>query len=125
MPSIWRIYSGDDGQSHIERVDLPMQSFVDTEGAHGDGTPMQKAQGITFRNAPVGYELSWHCAPRRQYSITLAGECEIEVGSGATVRVGPGDVLLADDLTGQGHVTRVVGEQARFFAVVPLDDDAG
>ena len=60
MPSIWRIYSGDDGQSHLEQVDLPMQPFVDTEGAHGEGTPLENAQGITFRCAPVGYELSWH-----------------------------------------------------------------
>ena len=124
MPSIWRIYSGADGQSHIEQMKLPMQPFVDTEGAHGEGTPLERTQSITFRCAPVGYELSWHCAPRRQYSITLSGECEIEVGSGATVRVGPGDVLLADDLTGQGHVTRVVGEQQRFFAVVPLAEEA-
>ena len=35
-------------------------------------------------------------------------------------RVGPGDVLLAEDLTGQGHITRVVGTEPRFYAVVPL-----
>jgi len=120
MPTILRVYSGADGQSHVEEMPLAMQPFVDTEGAYGEGTPLQQVQGITFRVAPPGYVLSWHCAPRRQYTITLAGEAEIEVGDGTVKRVGPGDVLLAEDLTGQGHITRVVGQQPRFYMVIPL-----
>ncbi len=123
MARILRIYSGADGQSHIESVDLPLQPFTDTEGAHGEGTPLQHTAGIIFRVSPPGYLLSWHCAPRRQYSITLAGEAEVEVGDGTVTRIGPGDVLLAEDLTGQGHITRVVGDQPRFYAVVPLADE--
>jgi quercetin dioxygenase-like cupin family protein len=123
MPHILRIYTGDDGQSHIEEVALSLQPFVDTEGAHGEGTPLQNAIGITFRVSPPGYVLSWHCAPRRQYTITLSGEAEIEVGDGTITRLGPGDVLFAEDLTGQGHITRVTGHQQRFYAVVPLDDE--
>ncbi len=73
---------------------------ADTEGAHGEGTPMRAATGISFRTAPAGYVLSWHCAPRRQYSITLSGQAEIEVGDGPVARIGPGDVVLAEDLTG-------------------------
>ena len=120
MPKIWRVYSGRDGQSHIEEVELAMKPFVDVEGAHGEGAPTQAATAITFRVAPAGYVLNWHCAPRRQYSISLSGTAEIEVGDGTVARVGPGDVVLAEDLTGQGHVTRVVGDQPRFYAIVPL-----
>jgi hypothetical protein len=122
MPKILRVYSAADGQSHVEEVPLAMQPFRDTEGSYGEGTPMQATAGITFRVSPPGYELSWHCAPRRQYTITLQGNAEIEVGDGTVVRVGPGDVLLAEDLTGQGHVTRVVGATPRFYLVVPLAD---
>jgi quercetin dioxygenase-like cupin family protein len=122
MASILRVYTGDDGKSHIEEVDLPLEPFVDTEGAYGEGTPIQDANGITFRVAPPGYVLEWHCAPRRQYTITLRGRAEIEVGDGTIKPVGPGDVLLAEDLTGQGHITRVVGNQPRLYAVVPLGD---
>jgi quercetin dioxygenase-like cupin family protein len=70
--------------------------------------------------APPGYILNWHCAPRRQYTITLSGEAEIEVGDGTVKRIGAGDVILAEDLTGQGHITRVVGNQPRLSVVVPL-----
>jgi hypothetical protein len=57
---------------------------------------------------------------RAKYSISLSGTAEIEVGDGTVARIGPGDVVLAEDLTGQGHITRVVGEQPRFYAIVPL-----
>jgi len=120
MPRIWRVYSGADGQSHVEELALGMKPFTDTEGAHGEGTPLVPAAGIAFRVAPPGYVLSWHCAPRRQYSISLSGTAEIEVGDGTVARIGPGDVVLAEDLTGQGHLTRVVGDQPRFYAIVPL-----
>ena len=120
MPKIWRVYSGADGQSHLAEVPLAMKPFTDIEGARGEGTPMQAAAGIAFRAAPPGYVLDWHCAPRRQYSITLSGAAEIQVGDGTVVRVGPGDVLLAEDLTGRGHVTRSIGSGPRFYAIVPL-----
>jgi hypothetical protein len=122
MPTIWRVYSGADGKSHIAQETLPMTPFVDTEGAHGQAAPTQAVSGITFRVSPPGYVLSWHCAPRRQYSISLTGTAEIEVGDGTVARVGPGDVVLAEDLTGQGHITRVVGDVPRFYAIVPLKD---
>ena len=120
MPKIWRVYSGADGQSHLAEEFLAMKPFVDSEGAHGEAAPAQSAAGITFRVSPPGYVLGWHCAPRRQYSISLSGRAEIEVSDGTVVRLGPGDVVLAEDLTGRGHISRVVGDQPRFYAVVPL-----
>ena len=120
MPKIWRVYSGADGESHIDEVPLAMTPFVDVEGAHGQSTASQPATAIVFRVSPPGYVLDWHCAPRRQYSISLSGQAEIEVGDGTVARVGPGDVVLAEDLTGRGHVTRVVGDQPRCYAIIPL-----
>ena len=52
MSKIIRVYSGDDGQSHLEEVALSLRPFVDTEGAYGEGTPLQNATGITFRLSP-------------------------------------------------------------------------
>ncbi len=122
MANIIRVYTGSDGQSHLEEMNLPLEPFVDTEGAYGEGTPLEPATGITFRVAEPGYFLDWHNAPRRQYTITLSGEAEIGVGDGTVRRVGAGDVLLAEDLTGQGHTTRVVGAEQRLSVVIPLND---
>jgi quercetin dioxygenase-like cupin family protein len=123
VPKVWRVYSGADGRSHLAELPLAMKPFADVEGAHGEATQMQAATGITFRVAPPGYVLDWHRAPRRQYSISLSGVAEIEVGDGTVARVGPGDVVLAEDLTGQGHITRVVGSEPRVYALVVLGGD--
>ena len=135
VPSIIRLYTGEDGESHFETIPLDMQPFSDSEGSFGMATSLLESQGIIFRTSPPGYSLDWHCAPRRQYIIQLTGTTEIEVGVGESssadansisfsqqkILVGPGDVLLAEDLTGRGHCTRVVGSEQRFYAVLPLD----
>ena len=120
MPRLWRVYSGSDGESRVEELPFTMRPFTDTEGAHGESTAPQPAASIAFRVSPPGYVLDWHCAPRRQYSIALSGTAEIEVGDGTVARVEAGDVVLAEDLTGRGHVTRVVGTVPRVYAIVPL-----
>ena len=60
----------------------------------------------------------WHNAPRRQFVITLTGRSEIGVGDGSSQQLGPGDMMLAEDLTGQGHTTRIV--EAPWLAVSVL-----
>ena len=122
MPNILRVYTGDDDLTHIKEVALPLQPFLDTEGAYGEGTPVEAATGVTFRVSPPGYFLDWHNAPRRQYTITLSGQVEIGASDGTVKRVGPGSILLAEDLTGKGHTTRVVSEEARLYVVIPLAD---
>jgi len=44
---------------------------------------------------------------------------EIATGDGTTRRFGPGDVVVADDLTGQGHTTCSLGVP-RVSATVPV-----
>src|SRR5262245_65084893 len=58
--------------------------------------------------------------PGRQYVINLSGESEVEVGNGTKRKLGPGDIYLADDTTGQGHISRAVGNQRRVFVTIPL-----
>lgn len=62
-------------------------------------------------------------APRRQFVITLSGCGEIECGDGSRRRFGPGDILLAEDTTGQGHITREVGGPRRGI-FIPLRRDS-
>jgi len=112
---IVRLYTGKDGESHFEEIDAAFEKMGDTET-----TALQGATGVAFRRAPAGHVQDWHPAPRRQYVITLSGQAEIEIGDGTVRRFGPGDVMLADDLTGRGHITRVVGSAPRVYVAIPL-----
>ncbi len=64
----------------------------------------------------------YHNAPRRQYVINLAGIAEFETADGTTKRLLPGDVLVAEDLTGHGHIARSIGEEFRISLAIPLAD---
>jgi quercetin dioxygenase-like cupin family protein len=113
MSNIIRLYTGKDGQTHIEELDL---------ATHPELTSLQNTKGIVFRTTKPGHFSDWHNAPRRQFVITLAGEVEIGLADGTKHRYGPGHVTLAEDLTGKGHTTRVVGDQPRLSVTIPLAD---
>ena len=70
---IFRLYSGDDGESHMEELDL---------ASHPELSALHDAKGVVFRSTPPGSFSDWHTAPRRQYIITLSGEAEIGLGDG-------------------------------------------
>ena len=90
-----RIYTGKDGKSHFEDIDLPFGKTGESEA-----TPPHASREVRFNRYPPGYSLEWHCAPQRQYVVNLAGQAEIEIGDGTRRRFDAGDVLLAEDLTG-------------------------
>lgn len=110
-----RLYSGDDGQSHFEELSMEL---IDA--------PIGKiAQSFDVSNAIFGYiddisEVSWHNPPCRQYIIMLKGAMEIEVGSGVSKLFNEGDILLAEDTVGQGHITRAVSDGSRYYLALPL-----
>jgi hypothetical protein len=115
---ITRVYTGDDGESHFEDIELPM---VDRGGAIGRITRLQEATGILFRETDGDYDFDFHNAPRRQYVINLDASVELEVGDGSKRVLGPGDVLLAEDTTGRGHISRAVDARPRTSIFVTLD----
>jgi hypothetical protein len=51
-----------------------------------------------------------HHAPRRQFLVVLGGVLEIVTTSGRREHLHPGDVLLADDVGTNGHISRDVGD---------------
>jgi quercetin dioxygenase-like cupin family protein len=106
-----RVFSGADGQSHFQ--DLDVEAFAQLASQVGGGD-------IRVNRGPAQSFSDFHNAPRRQYVVVLSGAMEIEIGDGTKRRLGPGDVLIAEDLTGKGHITRGVGAEPRTTLAVPL-----
>src|SRR5262245_37030521 len=109
--AIFRMYTGSDGQSHLEEQTISAHPIIGQE---------RPTAHIQFRELPAGAFMDWHQAPRPQYVIALAGQLEIRFNNGTRRRTNPGDATLADDTTGSGHTTRVVTTTPAVAAVVPL-----
>jgi hypothetical protein len=114
---ITRLYTGSDGEAHFEDIDIPLEDG----GKIGHLSERLPATGIIFRETGPDYDYNWHNAPRRQYIIMLDGSVDIEVGDGTRRRFGPGDIMLVEDTTGRGHISRAVNNQPRKSIFVTLD----
>ena len=112
---LFRLYTGNDNESHLEEIKLTF-----TPGRYLDQSTAQPASSVIFGRMAPGTFVDWHNAPRRQYVITLAGAVEIGLGDGSVHRFGPGEGILAEDLTGRGHTTRAVGDEPRITMTIPL-----
>ncbi|MGH7927506.1 MAG: hypothetical protein ACREQV_06910 [Candidatus Binatia bacterium] len=114
---IVRLYTGKDQNSHFEEIELEFggnQPMLTTDA--------RNATSAVFRCAPAGLFLERHPAPRRQFLVTLSGSWEIEASNGVKCVFKSGDVMLADDTSGAGHTSRVLGNEPHIFMTVPLAD---
>jgi quercetin dioxygenase-like cupin family protein len=100
-------YLGPDGETAFSVGEVAWS----TEGAVNAISAQEQVLGISFEETVAGSELEWHDAPHRQYVITLSGQLEFEMRSGAKVTLGAGDVLLAEDVTGGGHRWRLIDDE--------------
>ena len=112
---ITRLYTGPDGQTHAEEIEV---KFTPARG--NDVSKLLANSGAELPRAPPGRVADWHTAPRRQYVLTISGRGEIELMGGKKIEVGPGNIELAEDLTGKGHITRTVGTEDRVTIQIPL-----
>ena len=103
-----RIYADTRGETHMEEVAMalrPKMLFKDNPPLHLSET--RAASGIHFCRVPAGMcEVGWHNPPRPMLVIWLTGEVEFETSDGDTRRLAAGSVVLAEDTTGRGHISR-------------------
>ena len=112
-----RLYTGPDGLSHFQDVEVPLTSA-------GNGqylSELMKATGVIFRVTGADYDYDYHNAPRQQFVVNLEGAVDIIASDGTTRRFGPGEIFLAEDTTGKGHISRAVNNQPRKSLFIALD----
>jgi hypothetical protein len=112
---ITRIFTGPDGLTHAEEIEPKL-----TPSGTSELSEMIKVSGLQFRRTSPKYFVDWHTAPQRQYVITLQGRGEVELTGGRKIPLEPGHILLAEDVTGKGHISRAVGTEDRISLFIPL-----
>jgi len=114
---IHRLYTDAAGESHFEDVKIE----------YGPPTPSGRvsarlpATGIIFREVQPTYDLDWHNAPRRQYIINLDAGVQITASDGESRVIGAGEVILVEDTTGKGHLSKAVENKVRHCIFVAVD----
>ena len=103
---------------------------MSTSSSRTKGPPVESPRSgaepaYCVREVDGDYHIDYHNAPRRQLVVNLTGSVEIETGTGDRRVLGPGTILLAEDRTGQGHISRSVGGEPRTCLFVPLDEGRG
>ena len=108
-----RYFTGADGRTHWEELESLSRYLA------ANRISLQPTEQIGLRRYANHQDVDWHNCPRRQLVFVLSGEVDYEIGDGTRRRFPVGSVLLFEDTTGQGHVTRHFGDFCA--AVVPLE----
>ena len=116
-----RLFSDEAGASHFEDLEVALepQDFA-PPAAPVYVAPHLRAVQSMWVGAPPGWGGETpHTTPQRQVFCLLQGSLEVTASDGDTRLFGPGTVLQLEDTSGQGHSTRIVGdEDVLIFAAV-------
>jgi hypothetical protein len=114
---VHNLYEDEAGISHFRDIEVEWEESRQSNKF----SARQAASGITFRETTQDYTVDWHPAPRRQYVINLDSAVHIIAGDGETRYIGPGEIVLAEDTAGKGHISKFVGGAMRRSIFVALD----
>ena len=92
--AIYRIFPGNDGESHIEEMSL------DDYPALGALTNLSEVRVQQFDGTR---KRDFNPLPERRLIIHLSGEVEITTTDGSKQIFRAGDIRLMEDVTGRGH----------------------
>lgn len=111
------IFVDDQGETHFGVQEMPERELAvgpppNPAGLMSDFGAVTTMCAISF---PAGIEAPAHNAPQPYVVIVLAGEGEVVVSDGESRRFRAGDLLVCNDLTGKGHVTRAITQLTLAF----------
>lgn len=111
---IYRTYAGDDGESHIEEVDITQYPGLDN---------LVPLQGLRLRQPtpqqyPPNDPRAFHNAPQRQWVAIVQGRATVGLGDGSSHDFHQGDMVLFEDVTGHGHT--INWPEPSILCVMPL-----
>jgi hypothetical protein len=113
---IYNLYTDANGESHFRDIEV---DWVEERR----GSKLSKrmpATGIIFRETSADYDLDWHPAPRRQYIVNLDAGVQITASDGESRVIGAGEIILVEDITGKGHLSKGLGKM-RHSLFIPID----
>lgn len=93
-----------DMDSYFEDIMIPT---VDLKPLGKYSDPVEVKQ-LYFRNSLAKSNYDLHPAPKQQFIIYLSGKAEITTSKGEKRIFKSGDILLAADMVGKGHISNIL-----------------
>jgi hypothetical protein len=116
-----KLYADTDGESHFEDAEFtfnPIDFALLAPPVHI--ASFGQATQVVFLRAPAGFNAGQHKTTARQLVFVLTGVHEIAASDGEVRQFAPGSVLLAEDTTGKGHLTRIMEDSDTLAAYIQL-----
>src|SRR3954470_5226241 len=114
---IHNLYEDASGESHWRDVEIEWTQTTPT----GRLASLIPVSGLIFRETRADYELDWHPAPRRQYIVNLDAGVQITASDGEARVIGAGEVILVEDTSGKGHLSKAIEGKIRHCIFVPVE----
>jgi hypothetical protein len=119
--TIARLYADDAGESHFDDVEIELFATDYVSSAPPiELSKLRPAAQACFMSARAGWSSDWHPSSARAMFFVLTGEWEVTTSDGESRRFGVGSALLVEDVTGKGHMSRVLGEEGSTAAMIEL-----
>jgi hypothetical protein len=116
-----RVYADAQGESHVDTVTVEQRLARGAPPAAPFYVSADRPASLyRFYSFEPGWVGELHPAPTRQFLALMSGAVEVETTDGTVRRFGPGDLVLLEDTSGRGHVTRNIGDGYATFLVVPV-----
>jgi len=113
---IHNLYTDANGESHFRDIEIEW-----AEERRGNKLSKRlPATGIIFRETRAEYDLDWHPAPCRQYIVNLDAGVQITASDGESRVIRAGEIILVEDTTGKGHLSKGLGEM-RHSLFIPIE----
>ena len=116
---VTRLYTDSNNNSAFENLEISLERSGVEQFAN-----LRAPSSMMLNETEPGHEYDWHNAPAKQWVITLQGEIEVTLRDGTTKKFGAGSIILAEDLSGSGHSTKVVSKEPWRCAYLPFNGDA-
>lgn len=112
------IYTSADGTSRLVDGCVPLLA-----GERGLWSESRGAKSWMVAKGHAAGAKDWHRGSTAGLSIVISGAWEIEAGDGQKRRLGTGSILAVLDTTGQGHRSRVLGDEPCVVLGVALEGE--
>lgn len=114
---VHNLFEDENGVSHFRDIEIEWAE----ERNFSKYSASMPACSIIFRETSGDYDLDWHPAPRRQHIVNLDASAQITASDGEVREVKAGEVILVEDVSGKGHLSKSVDGKLRHLLFIPIE----